>query len=77
MVEEILKWRGKPITELSVDDLTVVQTTLKNMFETNMNIKFDPKYADRFKGQSVPDINPHFAKLRNAIDKEIEDRKKT
>lgn len=76
MVEEILKWRGKPIAELSNDELAVVQTTLKNMHESTENIKWTPGYAERFKGQPVPEINPHFTKLKNAVDKEMEDRKK-
>lgn len=76
MVEEILKWRNKPISELSNDDLAVVQATLNNMFTTNENIKWTPGYSKRFAGQPVPEINPHFTKLKAAVDKEMEDRKK-
>ena len=74
--DEILKWRGKLLAELSDDDLAVVQTTLKNMHEATENIKWSPEYAKKFKGQPVPDINPHFTKLKAAVDKELEDRKK-
>ena len=76
MTEEPLKWRGKFISELSNDDLAVVQTTLKNMHEATENIKRSDDYTKRFAGQPVPDINPHFTKLKNAVDKELEDRKK-
>lgn len=74
--EPPLLWRKTPITDLSDKDITVVQITLKNMFDSHTNIRSSPEYQKKFKGQPLPDINPYFMKLKTAVDAEIEKRKK-
>ena len=71
---KIYKWRNKPITELSIEDLKVAETTLSNMFTTYDNNKNSPEYKEKYKGREIPPINPFFLELFKAIGIEIDSR---
>lgn len=69
-----MKWNDKEIKELTQSELIDASFSLNKMLQTNEVKKQYPKYKLKFAGQKPPEINPAFAALKSAVDKEIKDR---
>lgn len=66
MAEEVL-YNGKPLSSLDLWALGLLQKHLEEAEDNRNKIRSHPK----FQSMKLPEVNPEFTKLKNAVKEEI------
>lgn len=69
-----MKWKGRELTDLSIDDLKSAYTNLDIMWTNYQAKRVDPRFIEKMKSQSLPTANPLFIDLRNQVEEEMKRR---
>lgn len=59
---------------MTVDELTTANLELDLHLQNTLKVRDTKKFKDKFKNQPLPEINPAFTALRNAVMEEIQKR---
>lgn len=72
--EQKLKYKEKPITEMDLGELTRASLDLAEMHQNMMQKREHPRFKKQMENQPLPEVNPAFTNLQDAISAEIKKR---
>lgn len=68
-------WNNKPIDDLKDDELRNAFVRTKAMSDAYNKIRQSDEFKKRMKNRSIPDTNPSFIELFDALTEEVNKRK--
>lgn len=69
-----LKYKEKPIVEMDLGELTRASLDLAEMHQNMMQKRERPRFKKQMENQPLPEVNPSFTNLQDAIGAEIKKR---